>query len=108
MQRDAGAGADLVTNHHTGQQFVRAGPAFLLHQRNQGRYHTTSDVALGQLVTVMSIKRIDGHGIGKRCPGGAGIAAIPPDGGTAAAELAGCMIANDARQLRAAAACGHA
>ena len=65
-------------------------------------------MALGQLVTIMRVKRVNGHAVGEGSPCRTCHAPVPPDCRPATGELPCRMIADDARQLCTAAASCYA
>ena len=64
VQGDASAGADLVAEDQRGQELGAVAAAFGLGERQRDGEGAAADVALGELMTVVGVERVDGHAPG--------------------------------------------
>ena len=95
MQRDAGAGRDLVAEDETGQELAtvdrrnRSIGVGAVDERQQRREDGDTRMALGQHVAVVGVERVDRRRTRERRTGKARAAAVEQDAGTVvpAAEL---------------------
>ncbi len=76
VQGDPGAGADFVAHNQRRKEVLRVHRTLCLTCRKQRGEDTASDMTFGQLVSVMRIKRVDGHATGHRGTRGADHAPI--------------------------------
>src|SRR3546814_10421243 len=62
VQRDAGAGGDLITEHEAGQELGAVAARGLVAEGEQCWHHGDAGVPLGQAVTVVGVERVDAAG----------------------------------------------
>ena len=109
VQRDAGAGRDLVTDHDLGQKLLAVHVAQGVCKRKNGRQDGNAGMPFCQHMPIVRVQAVHGHSSGQRCPCHAGAAPVEQYAGflLAACQMPHCVLPDDAGKLGLRAACGN-